>query len=92
MNKAQLIDAIAEGADLPKAVATKALDAVLSGITRALVDKDVVSLVDFGKFEVKHRKARVGRNPKTGEEIQISESYVPSFKAGKSLKDAVNDK
>ena len=89
MNKAQLIDAIASEADLPKTVASKALDAVLSSITNALAEGDIVSLVGFGNFQVKVRAARVGRNPKTGEEIQIREAKVPSFKAGKALKDAV---
>jgi len=91
VNKAQLIESVAEVADLPKAVAGRALDAVLDNITQALSEGDTVSLIGFGTFTVKKRAARVGRNPKTGEEIHIKESIVPGFKAGKALKDAVVD-
>jgi DNA-binding protein HU-beta len=90
MNKADLIDAVADSADLSKADATRAVDAVLDGITGALKQGNTVSLVGFGTFSVKHRAARTGRNPRTGETIQISASNVPGFKAGKGLKDAVN--
>ncbi len=90
MNKADLIDAVADSADLSKADATRAVDAVLDGITSALKQGNTVSLVGFGTFSVKHRAARTGRNPRTGETIQISASNVPGFKAGKGLKDAVN--
>ncbi len=90
MNKADLIDAVADSADLSKADATRAVDAVLDGITGALKQGNSVSLVGFGTFSVKHRAARTGRNPRTGESIQISASNVPGFKAGKGLKDAVN--
>lgn len=90
MNKSELIDAIATAADISKASASRALDAVIDSITDTLKSGDKVSLVGFGTFEVKERAARTGRNPKTGEEITIAASRVPSFKAGKSLKDAVN--
>lgn len=90
MNKSELIDAIADGADISKASAGKALDAVLEAITGALKKGDQVSLVGFGTFAVKHRPARTGRNPQTGKEIQIAAANVPGFKAGKSLRDAVN--
>ena len=90
MNKQELIDEIAATADLPKASAARALDAVLDGIADALKKGDQVSLVGFGTFSVKHRNARTGRNPQTGATIQIAASNVPSFKAGKALKDSVN--
>ena len=90
MNKNQLIDAIAEEADLSKASAGRALDAALGAITEALKKQDTVSLVGFGTFAVKHRAAREGRNPRSGETIQIAASNAPGFKAGKALKDAVN--
>lgn len=90
MNKSELIDAIATSADLPKAAAGRALDAVVESITDALKKEDSVSLVGFGTFAVKARAARTGRNPQTGEPINIAAAKVPSFKAGKALKDAVN--
>ena len=90
MNKSELIDAIADSADLSKSSAARALDAVLGSVQGALANGDQVSLVGFGTFSVKHRAARSGRNPQTGAEIQIKASNVPSFKAGKALKDAVN--
>ena len=90
MNKTDLIDAIASAADLSKADAGRALDAVVDSITDSLKKGDPVSLVGFGTFQVKHRAAREGRNPQTGATIQIRASNVPSFKAGKALKDAVN--
>lgn len=90
MNKTDLIDAIASAADLSKADAGRALDAVVDSITDTLKKGDPVSLVGFGTFQVKHRAAREGRNPQTGATIQIKASNVPSFKAGKALKDAVN--
>ena len=90
MNKTQLIEAVAAAADLPKAAANRAVDAMLDAITAALKSEDQVALVGFGTFEVKKRAARVGRNPKTGETINIAASNVPGFKAGKALKDAVN--
>lgn len=90
MNKSELIDAIADGADISKASAGRALDSVLEAVTNALKKGDQVSLVGFGTFAVKHRPARTGRNPQTGDEIQIAAANVPGFKAGKALKDAVN--
>lgn len=90
MNKSELIEKVAASADIPKAVAGRALDAVLESITTALKEGDSVVLVGFGSFAVKERAARTGRNPQTGEEIQISAAKVPGFKAGKALKDAVN--
>lgn len=90
MNKAELIDAVAESADLSKADATRAIDAVLDSITGALKSGDAVSLVGFGSFGVKARAARTGRNPQTGATINIAASRVPVFKAGKALKDTVN--
>ncbi len=90
MNKNDLIDAIAAEADLSKASAGRALDAALSAISGALAKQDTVSLVGFGTFAVKHRAARQGRNPRTGETINIAASNNPTFKAGKGLKDAVN--
>jgi len=90
VNKSELIDLIAEQADISKAKAGAALDAVVSGVTSALKEGDSVSLVGFGTFSVKARAARTGRNPQTGAAIQIAASNVPGFKAGKALKDAVN--
>lgn len=90
MNKAQLIDAIAANADLSKASAARALDAFTDAVTNALAAGNKVSLTGFGNFEVKERGERQGRNPATGEAITIAASKSPAFKAGKSLKDAVN--
>ena len=90
MNKAELIDAVASSADLSKASATEAVDAVVDTITESLRSGDSVTLVGFGTFEVRDRAARMGRNPQTGAEIQIKASKAPAFKAGKALKDAVN--
>lgn len=90
MNKQQLIDAIAAQADLSKADATRALDAVTNTITHALKADESVALVGFGTFTIAERAARSGRNPQTGETIEIPAATVPKFKAGKALKDAVN--
>ncbi len=90
MNKNDLIDLIAANADLSKASAGRALDAAIAGITAELAKGETVALVGFGSFNVKPRAAREGRNPRTGETIQIAASNTPSFKAGKALKDAVN--
>lgn len=90
MNKSELIDAVAAAADLSKAAAGRALDAMVDTVTDALKEGDQVVLVGFGTFSVKERAARTGRNPQTGEPIEISAAKVPSFKAGKALKDAVN--
>ena len=90
MNKAELIDAVSEQTKLQKADAARAVDAVFESITAALKASDTVSLLGFGTFSVKARAARAGRNPRTGETIEIAASKVPGFKAGKALKDAVN--
>jgi len=90
MNKAELVDAVAEEADLSKAAAARAVDALVGAVTRALKSGDPVTLVGFGTFAVRERPARSGRNPRTGETIEISASSMPVFKAGKALKDAVN--
>lgn len=91
MNKAQLINAMAENANLSKASAGLALDALTKTIETALATGDSITLVGFGTFSVKDRPARMGRNPQTGLEMGIAASKSPSFKPGKSLKDAVND-
>jgi len=90
VNKSELIDAVAAAADLSKAAAGRALDAMVDSVTGALKDGDQVVLVGFGTFSVKDRAARTGRNPQTGAPIEIKAARVPSFKAGKALKDAVN--
>ena len=90
MNKSELIDAISADSGLSKAEAGRALDGFTSAITNALKGGNTVSMVGFGTFSVKHREARDGRNPRTGETIKIKASNNPSFKAGKALKDAVN--
>jgi DNA-binding protein HU-beta len=90
MNKSELIDAVANAADMTKADATKAIDAFVSVVGDTLKEGDQITLVGFGTFLVRRREARSGRNPRTGDTIQIAASNVPSFKAGKALKDAVN--
>jgi DNA-binding protein HU-beta len=90
VNKSELIDAVAAGADISKAAAGRALDAMIDAVTKALKDGDQVSLVGFGTFLVRDRAERTGRNPQTGKEITIKAAKNPSFKAGKALKDAVN--
>jgi DNA-binding protein HU-beta len=90
MNKTELIDQVAESADLSKADAARAVDAVISSVTKALKKGDSVTVVGFGTFQVRERAARTGRNPKTGDTINIAASKNPAFKAGKALKDAVN--
>lgn len=89
-NKAELIEAIADAADLTKADAGRALDGFIAAVTGALKKGETVSLVGFGSFVVKERAARQGRNPQTGNTITIAAAKIPSFKAGKALKDAVN--
>ncbi|NNU92358.1 HU family DNA-binding protein [Geobacillus sp. NFOSA3] len=89
MNKTDLINAVAETSGLSKKDATKAVDAVFESITEALRKGDKVQLIGFGNFEVRERAARKGRNPQTGEEMEIPASKVPAFKPGKALKDAV---
>lgn len=90
MNKSELIDAVADDTGLTKADAGRALDAITDTIAKALQQGNTVSLVGFGTFTVRHRAARTGRNPRTGETIKIKASNNPAFKAGKALKDAVN--
>jgi DNA-binding protein HU-beta len=90
MKKNELVSEIADSAEITKAAAGAALDAMLEAITKSLKKGDSVTLVGFGTFEVRKRKARIGRNPKTKEPIKIKASKVPAFKAGKALKDAVN--
>lgn len=90
MNKSELVDAVASATDSSKADAQRSVDAVLDSITGALKKGDKVALTGFGTFEVRDRAARTARNPQTGETIQVKASKAPAFKAGKSLKDAVN--
>jgi DNA-binding protein HU-beta len=90
VNKTELIDEIAKAADISKASASRALEAVIESITVTLKQNDTVTLAGFGTFAVTARAARVGRNPRTREEIQIPASKVPKFKPGKALKDALN--
>jgi len=90
MNKSELIQAVAESADIPKATAAKAIDAIVENVKDSLAKGDSVTLIGFGTFMVRERAARVGRNPRTGERLDIKAANVPVFKPGKALKDAVN--
>ena len=90
MNKAELIDHIAAQAELPKASAARALDAMIGAVQMTLKKGDSVSLVGFGTFDVTKRAGRTGRNPRTGEPIVIESATVPKFRPGKALKDALN--
>jgi DNA-binding protein HU-beta len=90
MKKGDLVNAVADAADLSKADAARAIDALISVITKALKGGDSVTLTGFGTFSVRKRAARQGRNPQTGAIIKIKASKNPAFKAGKALKDAVN--
>lgn len=90
MNKADLIGAIADSADLSKAEASRAVEAFTEVVEKALKNGDSVSLVGFGTFTVRDRAARTGRNPRTGQTIQIQASKSPAFKPGKAFKDALN--
>ena len=90
MTKAELVEFVAESADLTKADAARALDAVVAGVTKGLKKEGKVTLVGFGTFTAKKRAARTGRNPQTGEEVKIAARVVPGFKAGNKLKDALN--
>ena len=90
MNKSELIESIAQAADISKAAAERALDGTVAAITSSLKQGGMVTLVGFGTFYVGERAARSGRNPRTGETIEIKASRVPKFRAGKALKDAVN--
>ena len=90
MNKAELVAHVARDSDLTKDSAEKAVDAIFKNIEKALKGGDTVRIVGFGNFQVAQRKASVGRNPRTGAEVQIPASRVPKFRAGKALKEAVN--
>nr|WP_176936389.1 HU family DNA-binding protein [Massilia sp. PDC64] len=90
VNKTELIEEIAKSADLTKASAARALDAMIDAVTNTLKNNDSVTLVGFGTFTVGERAARTGRDPRTKEAIKIKAAKVPKFKAGKALKDAVN--
>lgn len=89
MNKTELITRVSEVAELTKKDATKAVEAVFDAITEALKNGDKVQLIGFGNFEVRERAARKGRNPQTGEEIEIAASKIPAFKPGKALKEDI---
>ncbi|GKU84079.1 MULTISPECIES: HU family DNA-binding protein [Niallia] len=91
MNKTDLINAVAESSELSKKDSIRVVDSVMETITTALKNGDKVEIIGFGAFSVSERAARKGRNPQTGEEIEIAASKVPSFKAGKNLKDAVKE-
>lgn len=90
MNKSELTEAVASSADLSKAAAAKVVDSVIEAVTNSLKSGEQVAIAGFGTFLVRERSARTGRNPRTGELMEIKASKVPSFKAGKALKDAVN--
>ncbi|MCB8747604.1 HU family DNA-binding protein [Rhodoferax sp. U2-2l] len=90
MNKTELIDFVASDADIPKAVAARALESTIAAVKLTLKQGDSVSLVGFGTFAVGKRAARVGRNPRTGASIKIKAAKVPKFRPGKALKDAIN--
>lgn len=90
MNKTELIEHMAQSADISKAAATRALEALIAAVKTTLKKNGSVTLVGFGTFSVGKRAARTGRNPRTGEAIKIKAAKVPKFKAGKGLKDAVN--
>ena len=92
MNKSELINALAEKTQLSKKNAEKALNAFVDTVNGALAKGEKVQLIGFGTFDVKKRPARTARNPRTGAEIKIAASKAPSFKAGKALKDKVNEK
>ena len=90
MNKSQLIEKIATGADISKSAAERALNSFIEATSQELQAENKVSIVGFGTFSVKHRAARTGRNPQTGEAIDIAAKNIPSFKPGKTLQDACN--
>lgn len=90
MNKSELVASVAEVAELTKKDAEKAVNAVFASVQKALVEDDKVQIIGFGTFEVRTRAAHKGRNPQTGETIEIPASQNPVFKAGKALKEAVN--
>ena len=90
MNKADMIEQIAQAAEVSKSAAERAVDALVSAIKTSLKKGEMVTLVGFGTFYVGKRKAREGRNPRTGEALKIAAAKVPKFRAGKALKDAIN--
>lgn len=90
VNKSQLIDDISKSTGMPKSTAIKALDAILDSITKKLQSGEDIILVGFGSFSIANRSARIGRNPQTGGKIEIAATKKPVFKAGKGLRDAVN--
>ena len=90
MNKTELVAAVAEKAEISKKDADSAVNAVIESIIEAVASKDKVQIVGFGTFEARERKEKIGKNPRTGEEIKIAASVVPAFKAGKPFKDATN--
>lgn len=92
MNKETLINEVAEQAEITKSDASKAIEAIFDGIQDSLTKGEPVSLIGFGSFKVSKRNARTGRNPRTGEPISIPETIVPSFSAGKTLKETINQK
>ena len=92
MNKQELIDSIAIKTDESKTVVAQIVDTMVDTITETLVDGDPVVLLGFGRFDTSLRKERVGRNPQTGDEMRIPEAWVPRFKAGKKLKESINNK
>ncbi|HNV07945.1 MAG: DNA-binding protein HU-beta [Alphaproteobacteria bacterium ADurb.BinA280] len=90
MNKGDFVGAVADAADMTKADAERAVEAMFKVVKKALKSGDSISLVGFGTFSVRKRAARTGRNPRTGDTIKIKASKIPAFKAGKGLKDAIN--
>ena len=90
MNKAELVQAVADAANITKADAGRAVNAVVESVSSALKNGDQVTLIGFGTFSVRERAARTGRNPRTGEPITIAAAKVPGFKPGKALKESVN--
>jgi DNA-binding protein HU-beta len=90
VNKADMIEQIAQAAEVSKSAAERAVDALVGAIKTSLRKGDMVTLVGFGTFYVGRRKARTGRNPRTGETLAIQATRVPKFRAGKALKDAIN--
>jgi len=90
VNKAEMIEHIAQAAEISKSAAERAVDAMVAAIKSSLKKGDMVTLVGFGSFYVSDRAARTGRNPRTGEEVKIAAARVPKFRSGKALKDAIN--
>lgn len=90
MNKADFVEAVADGAELTKADAGRAVDAMIAAITKALKKGDTVTLVGFGTFSVRKRGARTGRNPRTGEHVSVEKKSVPFFKTGKEMRERLN--